>query len=151
MKIYTAGPDVFYPDAVQRLQHLRELCIGYGHVPLTPFDAQIDLKDPAAAQQIYLANIRLIRQCDVVIANVDNFRGMEPDSGTCFELGYAVACHKDTYCYYQNPPGKTLVERLGGSFIDETIVEGFGLPLNLMLAKSCIVVEGTFEDVLKRL
>lgn len=35
-------------------------------------------------------NIRHIEAADIVMANVQDFRGHEPDSGTVFEIGYAI-------------------------------------------------------------
>ncbi|NJA90146.1 hypothetical protein HCX48_13075 [Rhodocyclus tenuis] len=35
------------------------------------------------------ANIELIRKAQIVVANLDPFRGPDPDRGTAFELGYA--------------------------------------------------------------
>ena len=45
----------------------------------------------AMARHIYQANIAHLDRCDAVVANLDFFRGPEPDSGTCFEVGYAIA------------------------------------------------------------
>lgn len=149
MKIYTAGPDVFYSNAVQRFKECRAIAEEHGHTALTPFDNDVDLLAPNAARLIYESNVSLIRECDVVLANCDNFRGMEPDSGTCFEIGFAVALGKRVIAYYQTPAGKTLIERLGAGTIEGTVVEGFGLPLNLMLAMSSTVIEGSFEDAVK--
>jgi nucleoside 2-deoxyribosyltransferase len=94
MKIYLAGPDVFFDDANLRLHNKKEICHRYGHQALSPVDTLIDCGVSNAAGIIYAGNISMIEVCDVVIANLDNFRGNEPDSGTCFEIGYAVALKK---------------------------------------------------------
>ena len=44
------------------------------------------------ARHIYVSNVDLIRNCDAVLANMTPFRGdIEPDSGTVFEVGMAIA------------------------------------------------------------
>jgi nucleoside 2-deoxyribosyltransferase len=72
-----------------------------GPVPAGPGGAGADRRSGPAAQArwIYQANIGLIARADAVLANLDFFRGTEPDSGTCFEVGYAVALGKPVYGY----------------------------------------------------
>jgi nucleoside deoxyribosyltransferase len=56
------------------------------------------LSGPDTAQWIYEANVALIRRADIVMANLDDFRGPgEPDSGTAFEVGFAVALQKPVW------------------------------------------------------
>src|SRR5690625_3114347 len=85
-KVYLAGPDVFASDAAERAEQHKSLCRMHGFEPLHP----VDQVEPTA-QSIYQHNVELIQQADAVIANANPFRGAEPDSGTVFEIGYAVA------------------------------------------------------------
>ena len=85
-KIYLAGFDVFAPDARQRGAQMKMLCAGRGCIGLYPLD-----NEAACAADIFAGNCGLIDQADAVIANLNPFRGQEPDSGTCFEVGYAFA------------------------------------------------------------
>ncbi len=92
--LYLAGFDVFREDALDWGKQLKALCAEYGFEGLYPLDKQVPagLHGPEAARWIYDANIALIRQADMVMANLDDFRGPgEPDSGTAFEVGFAVA------------------------------------------------------------
>ncbi len=157
MKIYLAGPDVFRPDAEQWAGQARELCRRYGFEPLTPMDP------PATGNpsEIYQANISLIRKAQIVVANLNPFRGAEPDSGTCFELGYAGGLGKKLFGYVSS--GETVVERVrriegqespllqSGHPIDRNghAIEDFQLSHNLMLAMSVQIVVGGLEDCLK--
>jgi nucleoside 2-deoxyribosyltransferase len=76
-----------------------------------------------------------------VLANLNNFRGAEPDSGTAFEVGFAVALGKPVVGYLDD--GRTLREQLGGVRDAEGFsVEDFGLPRNLMLACTTRLVVG---------
>jgi hypothetical protein len=96
-RIYLAGFDVFRCDANEHGEHLKQLCRDRGFVGLYPLDGQLlsSLQRQDAARWIYSANIELIRSADIVMANLDDFRGSgEPDSGTAFEVGFAAALDK---------------------------------------------------------
>lgn len=159
--IYLAGPDVFRPDAVEYGRKLVSLCAEYGFTGIFPLDASVDAQEPtpSLAERIYEANIASIRSCDAVVANLDFFRGPEPDSGTCFEVGFAVALGKPVVGYL--PDEGTFAERIRTRFpecvagelvdADGLRLEEFGLPLNLMLANSCSVVVGDIAAALREL
>lgn len=160
-RIYLAGPDVFRPDAAAWGRHLRTLCGAQGFEGVFPLDENLpgDLASPqAVARRIYKANIAHIDACDAVLANLNGFRGAEPDSGTCFEVGYAVARGKVVVGHVA--VGGTLAERLRqqhpdlagpspGQDAQGWAVEDFGLPLNLMLAVPCTVVVGDAAEGLR--
>lgn len=152
MKIYFAGPDVFRPDAAAHAALLRRLAAARGHVALTP----LDNAPGANPVGIYAANFAMIREADAVIANLQAFRGCEPDSGTCFEAGAAVALGKRVVGYI--PDNETLRERVlrlcggpGERDANGMLAEDFGLPLNLMLAVPCEIVVGDVAAALERL
>jgi nucleoside 2-deoxyribosyltransferase len=157
--IYLAGPDVFRPDAAEHGRKLVALCAEYGFTGVFPLDQTLpgDLKDPlAVATHIYQANVARIDSCDAVLANLEFFRGPEPDSGTCFEVGYAVARGKPVVGYvaedgsfaqrirsrHPHAVGQGLVDASGWQ------LEEFGLPLNLMLAVPCRIVVGGAREAL---
>ncbi|WP_281078175.1 nucleoside 2-deoxyribosyltransferase [Variovorax paradoxus] len=89
--IYFAGPDIFEVDARERLGRLQALATAHGLQGLVPVDEAGDDERAANAARICLANLALLRQADAVVANLRPFRGLEPDSGTVFEVGFAVA------------------------------------------------------------
>ncbi len=154
MKIYLAGPDVFRPDALDWAENGRRLCAAHGHQALIPLDGV-----ETTAAGIYHANIALIRSADAVLANLNPFRGCEPDSGTCVEVGFALALDKPVIGYLDRPESSTeRVARLQGSTLavqagrpvdrDGLFVEDFGLPLNLMLAVPVKLVIGGLAEAL---
>lgn len=164
-RIYLAGPDVFRPDAAAVFSQLKALCAQLGCVGLEPSDGGIAAgfqgTDAELAQRIYDGNIALIRQADGVLANLLNFRGQEPDSGTVFEVGYAIALGKPVAAY--GVPAGTYAERVSattacapdaaGVLREEAsglMVEGLGQPLNLMLSRSA-AIEASAEAALRRL
>ncbi len=156
-KIYIAGPDVFELDSVAIGKKLVTLCEKYGFEGLYPLDNVVDFNQPKnkIAQDIYHANVAMIDKADIVIANLNMFRGKEADSGTVWECGYAHAKGKEVYGYMQST--RNYIEEFepkkqDGMNLDEnnTIIEDFDYPINLMIACSCVeIVEGGFEDVLK--
>lgn len=153
MKIYLAGPDVFRPDVHAWAASAREICRRHGYEPLLPID-----HGETEPGRIFQANLDLIRKAQIVVANLNPFRGAEPDSGTCFEVGYAVALGKNVCGYVEC--GETLLARVNRieradparTHDDHGMaIEDFGLPMNLMLAVPALIVEGSLEDCLRQL
>lgn len=148
-RVYIAGPDVFYPDSAERGNRMEELCRLYGHDGVYPVDGQPQSSKQMQARHIYETNTRLIDSCDVILANLNPFRGEEPDSGTVFEVSYGIAKGKRVYGYRTDT--RPQVERLGKTDKDGNQVEDFGLPLNLMVCVPIVLVTGGFEDALRRM
>ena len=162
-KIYLAGFDVFYKDAKERFEKMRKLCKLAGYEALIPLDNDIT-EGLGISNRIYKANIAMIEQADGIIANLNAFRGKEPDSGTVFEVGYGVAKNKKIVGYTSIEDWKTHIigdqksqiltrglfdSMLNQQPVDEFNVEDFGLPLNLMLAESIKLINGDFIDALE--
>lgn len=146
--IYLAGPDVFLPNAIEVLAEKKAKLISLGFSVLTPFDLQSG--DP---DEISIFNEERIGLCDIVLANVEPFRGTEPDSGTVYEIGYAVALGKVVMTYnngkFNNYKQRLeLYDTVAGE--SKFIPEQFGLRQNLMISTSCNEFN-TFEDVLEYL
>lgn len=157
MRAYLAGPDVFRPDALAWAEAARALCHAHGVEALIPLDG-----NATDAVGIYQQNIAMIHAADVVLANLNAFRGAEPDSGTCFEVGFALALGKrvigyvaeriDTTTQVARWQAQDLTARDGHLFDrDGQQVEHFGLPLNLMLAVPATIVEGDLAAALAAL
>lgn len=137
-RVYLAGFDVFRADAIEHGRYLKALCEAHGLEGLYPFDNDVTpgLSPEKTAAVICTANIAMIRRCDAVLANLNGFRGAEPDSGTAFEVGMAVALDKPVWAYFEEQG--TLREQIPhdeSGFDDQGFqVEDFQLPKNLMLA-----------------
>lgn len=159
--LYLAGPDVFRPDAEAHGARLQALCARYGFTGVFPLDGALPAGLPPTelAATIYRRNVERIEACDAVVANLDFFRGAEPDSGTCFEVGYAVARGKPVVAYV--PEAGSFAQRIGrrhpgvvaagGQDTQGWRLEEFGLPLNLMLGVPCRVVAGGLREALELL
>ncbi len=162
MKIYIAGPDVFERDSIEIGIKYSKLCEDYGYKGNYPLDNVIDFnqKKKKIAYDIFIANEELIKESDIVIANLNPFRGKEPDSGTIWECGYAYGLGKKVYGYMKNRAPyleqfKDNEKDIEGDLTfdkDDKMIEDFDYPVNLMIACSTIeIVEGGFEDVLKKI
>lgn len=162
-RIYLAGPDVFFPDRAQIFERLLAQCEAQGLVGVPPTDGGLSggLRgtDDESAQRIYEGNIALIRNTDGLVANLASFRGAEPDSGTVFEVGFAIALGKPVAAY--GVPESSYAERVAALLdctqdahgaLRETSsgveVEGLGQRLNLMLTRSTHLAPSP-EDALR--
>jgi nucleoside 2-deoxyribosyltransferase len=140
MKIYLAGPDVFRANAVEHGKQLKLVCADFGFEGLYPFDNEIPptATKSLTAKLIYNANTKMIDDCDIVVANLDRFRGPSVDPGTAFEIGYAIACNKLVFGYYTKVPTSFYLDSklvANGDPIYPN-VEEFGLHDNLMIINS---------------
>jgi nucleoside 2-deoxyribosyltransferase len=154
-KIYLAGPDVFREDANEWFDVMKEMCIEYGFIGLSPFDSEAG--NNANSSVIFTANVKLIDECDIVVANLDPFRGPNIDDGTAFEIGYAYAKGKEIWGYTMVSclELKEITEIWNVESDDFPHVENFGLCRNLMIVRSIQASGGSikecFGDVLKKL
>lgn len=161
LKIYLAGPDVFETDAIQQGKRLKKICLQYGFEGLFPLDNEI--KDDGTpyeiAKIIREANIKLIESSDIVMANLNPFRGLEPDSGTVYEVGYATALGKKVYAYAADL--RPMIERIREKEELATdavlcqegkVIEDFGLSHNLMMLDLIVSdsAEGCLAHIVKQ-
>ncbi|EPJ87905.1 MULTISPECIES: nucleoside 2-deoxyribosyltransferase [Pseudomonas] len=148
-QIYLAGFDVFRQDAIEYGNYLKALCSAHGLEGLYPFDNEVapQLSPEETASMICSMNIAMIQRCSAVLANLNVFRGFEPDSGTAFEVGMAVALNKPVWAYFE--PVASLRELVphdhNGCDAQGYVVEDFGLPRNLMMACTWAGASSTVE------
>ena len=151
MKIYLAGPDVFLPDPLKIAEAKKKICAKYGFRGIFPLDNVLDLSNLSLFEsgvKIYQNNIKLMDNCDLIIANMTPFRGPSMDVGTAFELGYMTAQGKPIFAYTND-------DRLYGdrvtkitSDLDENgmSIELFQMHDNLMLEGSIVSSGGVLTS-----
>ena len=83
MVIYFAGP--LFTTAEREFNAALALDLRREHEVLLPQEWQ-DLKTPP--KTAFASDVRAVDSADVIVANLD---GPDPDSGTCWECGYAYA------------------------------------------------------------
>ena len=150
-RIYLAGPEVFFPDAIAIGKAKKDICRQYGFEGCFPFDNEVDLKPTqACAFTISALNEGMITRSDLVIANLSPFRGISADPGTVFEVGYASGLGKKVHGYSCDP--RSYYDRVrasdpkAGSERDknEHQIENFGLADNLMIQGAIKSRDGIF-------
>jgi nucleoside 2-deoxyribosyltransferase len=154
--VYLAGPDVFYPDAMQRAAAMKEALAALGMIGLFPLDNSFDPADFPNQKDLALAiadaNEALMRRADAIIANVQPWRGPEADDGTAYEIGFMAALGKPVILHTNDP--RPFAERVihdayqgkvhqDGAFLrgnsDNMAVEDFeGFADNLMLINAAV-------------
>jgi nucleoside 2-deoxyribosyltransferase len=102
LKVYLAGPDVFFPNAAEIGLEKKRICAEYGFEGLFPLDNEISalqLNKSDTASAIFEANCKAMDAAHFVIANMTPFRGASADTGTAFEIGYVYAQGKPVFGY----------------------------------------------------
>jgi len=154
-RIYLAGPEVFFPNAVAQGETKKRLCAEHGFEGVYPLDnaietAQLSLQE--IARRISHGNEALMRSCDLLIANCTPFRGVSMDVGTAFEIGFMRALDRPVLGYTNHPADYASRVREGAqhqhapwdaeSFAAD--IEDFGLAENLMIAVAIEDAGGAF-------
>lgn len=90
IKVYLAGPDMFRVNALEHMAWQKQQCEQRGLVPMHPLDNDVDLSgEPIeVVKRLYGLDIKMMLEADVICANMNEFLGAEPDSGTSFEMGF---------------------------------------------------------------
>ncbi|MDI3325877.1 nucleoside 2-deoxyribosyltransferase [Pontibacterium granulatum] len=137
-KVYLAGPDVFWPNAKAAGAAKVTLCAEYGLQGHFPLDTELDLSGLTpyeAGLAIYRANLHLMDDSDLLIANMTPFRGPSMDVGTAFEMGYMAARRKPVWGYTLD--GRLYSDRVNqptdGCDEQGDAVEQFDMADNLMM------------------
>lgn len=163
LKVYTAGPHVFWPKSKQEdfYSVVEELSTRYNFEALVPKDGDVTLPDgeegnvAKLAMLIYHKNIEDIKQADVIIADITSFRGPSADSGTTYEVGYARALNKPVLMWTDDwqtakgvkvPLDYSTKVHLMGYEDDGNYIEQFGLADNLMITRPWDLVHVSVED-----
>src|SRR6202007_609915 len=123
MKIYLAGP-LFSTAERNFNKELTRLLRDKGYEVWLPQEFEQMTMTP---KQIFLKDVEGIDWADVVVANMD---GQDPDSGTCWECGYAYRKKPVVLLRTQFGPAR----KLGGERPE--IEEKNDAPYNLMLTEA---------------
>ncbi len=151
---YLAGPGVFKPDALSVLNTEKDLFISQSGInAVIPFDGNFTPTGNKHQDALTIRenNIEMIKNADYIVADMNPFRGEEPDSGTSFEVGYASSLGKTVILYLEDNK-RSLREKAGkAKDVNGNEYEDFDLPLNLMfLAKeNNVKIVSSLEEAAK--
>lgn len=159
---YLSGPERYDEDAIQKYDIMKKICDKYGIDGYSPLDwadgvKKIKTSNPyTKAANLFDNYQQHVRNCDLIIANLNDFRGYECCNDTGFECGMAFQLGKALYGYMdQAQPMKYHVPHLGEEreFRDMSgcNVENFDYPLNLMFGCSVEIFEGKFEETIEKI
>jgi nucleoside 2-deoxyribosyltransferase len=146
LNAYLAGPDVFLPQARAHALRKIEICARYGIVGRTPLNQDIErlegMSDENFALAIFRKDIAMMEACDIIIVNLTPFRGASADSGTLVEVGWFLGRGRPIFGYSNSATPfahrtRTHVEALADP-LPGIVVEGFGLPDNLMIPNAVL-------------
>lgn len=149
-KLYFAGPDVFRSDASDYFYHVRSYCEYLGAKALIPLDNEVTdhpRGSRALCEALYRGNLKMIEECDAVIANITPFRGVSLDAGTAFEMGYAQALKKPIIAFTFD--GRSYKQRVPNPAPSHPVVEDFDLTENLMIVFSCNGIWRSLESAIQ--
>lgn len=90
MKLYLAGP-LFSTAEKDFNVSLATALRRYGHECFLPQEHEVRKDAPDWARAIFASDVAGIDWADMVVANLD---GPDPDSGTCWEIGYGYGKDK---------------------------------------------------------
>ena len=92
--IYIAGPECFYTYGFEMLNAMRRRAESLGFQVTLPNDNPLDMENEdlqKRADSIFADLETDMNNSTVIIADLEAYRGAEPDSGTIYELGMAYA------------------------------------------------------------
>lgn len=158
--IYIAGPECFYTNGYDALAAMRTRAESLGFGVTLPNDNPLDLDNPdkrKRADSIFRDLEEDINKTTAIIADLEAYRGAEPDSGTVYEMGMAYA--KGARCYGYTRDKRSLAAKnqkavlKDGNVYDEreNIMPYAQLPFAPSIIGSTKIVEGDFDDCLKLL
>lgn len=158
---YLAGPERFDADAAEQFRRMKALCAQHGILAVTPMDdapgvPAIESDDQyTRAYHIFDRCQQHIRNCDILIADLNDFHGWEPNSDVSFECGFAWQLGKKCFGYMNDTSRmRDRIPNLGptADHLDYYgfIVENFNYPINLMFSSSMPIFEGNFETVMEK-
>lgn len=165
-RAYLAGPEIFFADSEKTGEKYHRLCEKYGIEGFYPPDPapsdefpeyiQKDNSQHESEVRMFTHDLNHILRTDIIIANLNNYRGDEPDSGTAVECGIAWGLGHRCFAYIddarpmqQRFKGVTKTNENGAlTDKDGAKIEDFDMPLNLMFSDFTIF-EGDLEAALK--
>ncbi|MGI6069219.1 MAG: nucleoside 2-deoxyribosyltransferase [Blautia sp.] len=160
--VYLAGFERYEENGAELFAAMKELCAKHGLDAVSPLDQApgvelIQTEDPYVwAGNVFDNYQQHVRNCDAVIANLNDYRGYEVNNDVGFECGMGFQLGKKLYGYMDNTD-KLIhkIPHLGEEkeFRDQTgsNVENFDYPANLMFACSMNILEGRFEEVIGKI
>ncbi len=160
-RVYLASFERYDSDAKEKFEVMKNICDKYGLIAISPLD-DAPMVDKVVSDDLYEMTYNQfdhyqqhVRNCDLILANLNNYHGYEPNDDVSFECGMAFQLGKKCFGYVNDiKPMIELVpnngQESGYRDVNDMNVEDFDNPLNLMFGASFTLFDGSFEDVVKK-
>ena len=158
-RIYLAVFERYDENAEVILKQMKDICQSYGYEAVSPLDlaAGVGLEETdnvyEKAGRLFQNYQQHVRDTDIIIANLNHYRGYEVNNDVGFECGMGFQLGKRLYGYMDDT--SRMIDRIphlgeDKEYRDQTgsNVEDFDYPVNLMFACSMKIFEGTFEQII---
>lgn len=158
--VYLATTHRYNRDAAKQYASLQNICKDLGWYAIDPMDGMAQLakegdpyKSAYAAFQVWQSHVR---DCDFLVADLNNFHGWEPNNDVSFEAGMAWQLGKQCAAYMHNTANmRHRIPHYGEDQKYRDIfgndVENFSYPINLMFASSMPIYQGDDGEVLDKM
>ncbi len=104
-RVYLSGPDIFLPNSKNIDSNKKSICERYGMAAVSQLDIEGDRLfngDASLAGEIFEQTQALIKNCDLLVANMSPFRGPSLEVGTALEIGFMLGLGKPVLGYSLN-------------------------------------------------
>ena len=152
-KLYITGPQKYFPNGLAELKMYKAVAEYYGFEVVNDFSyVEKGLEEYEPIDRTFLDD------CDIVIADVNPFRGGEPESSTIFDLGIAFSKKKRIYTHVHDM--RDVIHKYPNAHYDEAgrTIDQHGLryldgytPGNLMYMIPGKMIEGGFMECIRAL
>lgn len=160
--VYVSDFRRYDADAREAYEEMRKVLEGYGFDAVFPTDpapgvSDIETDDPMArAYNLFDRYQQHVRNCDIVLANLNDYLGYEPATDSGFECGMAYELGKKLFAFMDdNGPVRNRVactEKDGRcADINGYTVENLGSAQNLMFGSSVDILGGGFENAVREM
>lgn len=156
--LYIAGPECFYQNGYELWWAQRKLAEYYGIPVVLPTSTELKLNNSDLrlnAKEIFDDLIFQVGKTTAIIADLEFFRGSEPDGGTIFEMGWIWQKGGRVYGYTRDKrlmaEKNQLAYLCNGEIIDQDkrVLPYSDLPFCPSIMASSKIIEGDFIDALK--
>lgn len=159
--VYLAGFERYDPKAQEIYAQLKAICAAHGLSAISPCDDAPGIPRIQSDDVIEMAYNRFdhyqqhVRNCDLILANLNPYHGFEPNDDVSFECGMAFQLGKKLFAYRDD---LTIMmdhipndhDPITARDINGLNVENFDSPVNLMFGASFEIFDGSFEEVVKK-
>lgn len=150
--VYLAGPQRFESNAQEQYVAMKALCAQHGLYAIAPTDPVPGIPEPDTddiytnAYLTFLRQQQHVRDCDIILADLNDFHGWEPDSETSFECGMAFQLGKKLFGFMEST--RKMIDRVPNFGPSRDYrdacgcnAENFDFPINLMFSGSMPIME----------